>query len=413
VDTDTEVVVVGAGLAGLTAALHLTAAGVEVTLLEAGDDVGGRVRTDLVDGYRLDRGFQVFNTAYPELARVLDVEALDLRPFTPGALLYRAGRFHRVADPRRRPRLALATAHAPIGPARDKLRLATLTARCVLTPPQRLLDRPDRTTAEALAAAGLSEEIVERFLRPLLSGVFLDSELTTSSRFFELIWRCFALGTQGVPAAGMAAIPRQLADRLPPGVLRLHSPVSAVDPHGVRTEDGPVTARAVVVAADPPAAGRLLPAAGPTPRMHPSSTLYHSAEADPVGEPTLCLDADRRGLISSSVVLTAAAPGYAPPGRALISTLVVGPVEPAEPAVRAQLREWFGPRVDGWDHLASYRIPVGTPAQPPPMHRLRRPVRVGAGRYVAGDWRDSASTQGAAVSGRRAARAVLADLRSR
>ncbi|HMA45824.1 MAG TPA: NAD(P)/FAD-dependent oxidoreductase [Frankiaceae bacterium] len=406
-----EVVVVGAGLAGLATTLHLCAAGLDVRLLEAGAGAGGRVGTDLVDGFLLDHGFQVHDTAYPEPARVLDVGALDLRPFLPGALVYQDGRLHRVMDPRRRPRDLVATLRAPVGPLTDKLRVARLAARVTLTPPRRLLGRPESTTEEALRSEGLSETIVERFFRPFLSGVFLESRLTTSSRMFEVLLRCFARGAQCVPGGGMAEIPRQLAARLPSGVLSVGAPVALLDTRGVVVDDGArVRAdEAVVVATDPATAVRLLPELGPAPAMHPSTTLYHAAPRSPLDEPVLVLDGESRGPLSSSAVLTDAAPTYSRHGRALVSSSVAGP-EADERAVRAQLRRWYGPQVNEWEHVATYRIPASLPDQSPPMGRLRKPVGVGGGRYVAGDWRASGSTQGAMVSGRRAAHAVLADL---
>ena len=403
---DADVIVVGAGLAGLAAALRLRAAGLHVTVLEASDDVGGRVRTDELDGFLLDRGFQVHNTAYPEPARLLGdsgLAALDLRPFTPGVLVHRDGRLHRVADPRRRPSTALSSLRAPVGSLTDKLRLAALAARRASGPAQRLLDRPETTTEQELADAGLSPDIVDRLLRPFLSGVFLESRLTTSSRFADLVLRCFVRGALCVPAGGIRQLPRQLAAGLPPDAVQLGRPVETVGP-GAADE---LRARAVIVATDPVSAARLLDL--PVPRMHAVSTIYHAAPSDPLGEPTLVIDGERRGLLVNSVVLSAAAPSYAPDGRHLISSSVLG-TDVDEQALRAQLREWYGPVTDTWEHLATYRIPGALPAIPPPAGRLRSTVRCGARRYVAGDHRDSPSVQGALVSGRRTADAVLHDL---
>ena len=174
-----EVVVVGAGLAGLCAARRLAAAGVDVVVLEAADAVGGRVATDVVDGFLLDRGFQVHNTGYPEAARVLDHAALDLRAFTPGALVRVGDRLHRVADPRRRPLAAPGTVLAPIGSPLDKARVALLAARDALLPrPTGSPPAPETTTYEALRQRGLSDTVIDRFLRPFLAGVFLERELT-------------------------------------------------------------------------------------------------------------------------------------------------------------------------------------------------------------------------------------------
>lgn len=405
---------VGAGLAGLCAARHLQAAGVDVAVLEQSDGVGGRVRTDVVDGYRLDRGFQVYNTAYPESARMLDHEALQLRAFTPGALVHLRGRRHRVADPRRRPQSVPATLVAPIGSLADKVRAGVIAAGDAVLPEQRLLRRPETTTAAALRARGLSEQMVDRFFRPFLGGVFLETELSTSSRFFDVVLRSFARGTLCVPALGMGAIPQQLAAGLPAGTVRLGSRVRSLTGLGVRVDGAELRARAVVVATAAPAAGRLLPGLA-VPPMNRVTTVYHAADTSPTEEPILVLDGEN-GLVADTIVLSDAAPSYAPPGRALVSSSVVGDdgQDPAglERLVRRRIADLYGVDTSGWEHVETYHVREALPAMPPP-HDFEQPVRVGDGRYVCGDHRDSGSIQGAMVSGRRAAQAVLADLGTR
>ncbi len=394
---------VGAGLAGLACARVLAGAGVDVQVREAGDRPGGRVRTEHVDGMLLDVGFQVHNTGYPEAQRVLDHPALDLRPFSAGALVRLGDRLHRVGDPRRLPTWAPSTTLAPIGSLKDKAVVAALAARAGLLPVDRLLGAPERTTYDALRSWGASDTVVDRFFRPFLSGVFLEDRLETSSRFFDLVWRSFVRGTQCVPAAGMGAIPQQLADRLPPGTLRLGARVAAVAPGRVDGE----RVRAVVVAADPATAAGLLDL--PAPRLNSVTTHYHVAPEPPVRAPAIVLDGEAAGPVANTVVLTNAAPSYAP-GRHLVSSSVVRG-DAAEPAVREHLARVYGVDTAAWEHVRAYDVQGALPSQAPPLD-LQRDVRLADGLYVAGDWRDSASIQGALVSGRRAARAVLADLRA-
>ncbi len=211
------VIVVGAGLAGLACAVRLHEAGVPVRVLEASDGVGGRVRTDVVDGFRLDRGFQVFNTAYPEVRRVLDLKARDLRAFASGLLIFREGRCERVMLPWRHPRHALSGAFADVGSVRDKAALAEMTARDVLVPGSWIRDGAERDTAEELHYWGVSDEMVEKMLRPFLAGVLLERELETSSRFFHLIWRSFARGTLCVPRSAWARSRASWRPGYPPG----------------------------------------------------------------------------------------------------------------------------------------------------------------------------------------------------
>ncbi|MGH3343602.1 MAG: NAD(P)/FAD-dependent oxidoreductase [Carbonactinosporaceae bacterium] len=409
-----KVIVVGAGVAGLCAARHLTWAGVEVEVLEASDGVGGRVRTDLVDGFRLDRGFQVLQSAYPEARAMLDYPALRLRTFTPGVLVYAGGGRHRFSDPRRRPRDAVASLRAPVGSPSDKLRLARLVATASSLPAERLLRQPERSTAEVMAESGISPRFVERFLRPLFASMFLEHELETSGRFADLMLRTLARGSTCVPEDGMEAIPRQLAAGLPGSAIRCGSRVTTVSADGVTTEAGTLRARAVVVATGPATAVRLLPGLR-EPALRTVTTLYHVAADDPLGgPPTLLLDGDGRGPVTNSVVLTAAAPSYSPDRRALISSSVIGRDSPdlagLETAVRRRLATMYGTGPGAFEHLTTYHLPEAVPAMPPP-HNFRRPVRLVDGLYVCGDHRDSSSLQGAMVSGRRAARAVLADLR--
>ncbi len=405
VPTEVDTVVVGAGLSGLCAALRLAAAGVEVVVLEAGPAVGGRVATDVVDGFLLDRGFQVYNTAYPESARVLDHDALDLRAFTPGALVRRGDRLHRVADPRRRPLAAPGTLLAPIGSPLDKVRIALLAARDGLSPASRLTSAPDLTTYEALRRRGLSDAMIDRFLRPFLAGVFLEGELETSSRFFDLVWRTFVRGAVCVPAGGMRRIPEQLAARLPAGTVHLGVTVTAVRGGEVVTAGGTVRARSVVVATDPVTASALLPGLA-VPRMNTVTTVYHAAPEPPVREPILVLDGEGRSPVVNSLVLTNAAPAYSPDDRALVSTSVLGLDPPDDAMLRRALERLYGVSVGDWETVATVRVPGALPAAPPPLD-LRQPVDLGGGLFVAGDHRDSPSIQGAMVSGRRAATAVL------
>jgi phytoene dehydrogenase-like protein len=410
----TDVVVVGAGLAGLRAAQVLCRRGLDVSLLDAADRPGGRVATDVVDGFRCDRGFQVLNTSYPALRAALrgDLDGLDLRAFEPGAAIRGAdGRLHRLADPRRRPGSAWSTVTDPLLPLTGKVRLAAWTARVVAAPPARTALRMDRSAAQELAGAGLDGPVVDRFLRPFLAGVLGETELSTSAAFVRLVWRSFALGTIAVPADGMGALPARLAASLPAGVLRLGTRVEAVrggERPEVRTGGGDVTARAVVVATDPDTAASLLPGLD-APAMHALTTYYHVAVEPPAREPVLHLDATG-GPVANTVVLTAAAPSYSPDGRALVSSTVVGPADRVpEVAVRRELGRIYGTSTEGWEHLHTAEIARALPALGPGVP-LRRGVQRGDGLFVAGDHRDTPSSQGALVSGRRAAEAVLVAL---
>lgn len=412
-----DAIVVGAGLAGLAAARALHAAGRTVQVLEASDGIGGRVRTDQVDGFLLDRGFQVLLTAYPEAARQLDYRGLHLQAFDPGALVWRGKRGQVVGDPFRRPTTLASTALASIGSPLDKARILRLRRRVSKGAAADLLRGPERSTIDMLRAEGFSDTTIDRFFRPLFGGIQLDPALSTSARMFDVIFRMLSEGESAVPAAGMGAIPAQLAAGIPDGAIRLDAPVVAVDATTVRLADGEaVTGRTVVVATDGPVASRLLDL--PPVRSRSVGCVYFAAPRPPIDHKLVVLDGTGRGPVLNVAVMSNVAPSYAPEGQHLIAAAMPSlPVDPStgepdehadlESLARAQLGRWWGIQVASWRHLATYRIAHGQPDQSPPLHPKQR-VALGGGLFVCGDHRDTGSIQGALYSGRRCADAVIA-----
>jgi glycine/D-amino acid oxidase-like deaminating enzyme len=405
-----DVLVVGAGMAGLACARDLAAGGLTVRVLEAGDAVGGRMRTDRVGGFTVDRGFQIFNTAYPQVGRRLPLRALRLRPFTPGVLVHTGQGRVRFTDPTRRPRETGDLLGGRVAGPRDLAALAALCARDMLAPAA-LLRRPrqhETTTRETLAAAGFTDHFVERFFRPFLSGVFLEDDLETSGRVFHLVWRSMLRGTLCLPAEGIGAVPALLAQGLPPGALRLETPVERLTADGLLLADGrEATARAVVVATGPGPAATLLPGLR-VPPYRTVTTYFHACPPTPLAEPTLVTDTRRRFL--NTVVLSEAVRGYAPRGRSLVATSVLGADTPGrEAALRDTLAEVYDTSTAGWEPVAVRTVHDALPAMPPPWPLVRR-ARVAPGAYACGDHRATGSVQGALASGARAAREVLRDL---
>jgi phytoene dehydrogenase-like protein len=406
-------IIVGAGLAGLSAARILSRARMRVTVLEASDGVGGRVRTDVVEGFTLDRGFQVLLDAYPEAKAQLDYPALDLHAFTPGALVRFRGKFHRVADPWRRPLDLPASALSPIGSLVDKLNVGRLRVDVQQSSVDGLFLRPQTSTVQRLRQFGFSEEIIDRFFRPFLGGIFLDRNLGTSSRLFDFVFRMFADGDTVLPAGGMQAIPEQLAADLPAGSVRLNSPVQALTEKGVRLESGEeITGGPVIIATDGPAAARLLGDDLPDPGSLAVTALYFAAARAPISDPILILDGEGRGPINNLCFPSQVVPGYAPANQTLVSASVLG--DPAQDdeslrqSVQAQLVDWFGPQAGEWRHLRTYRIRHAQPRQSPAALEMpQRPVKLRDGLFLCGDHRENASINGAMLSGRRAAQAVI------
>ncbi|MBC7545117.1 MAG: FAD-dependent oxidoreductase [Candidatus Sericytochromatia bacterium] len=404
------IVIVGAGLAGLACATRLVEAGRAVLVLETDDRVGGRVQTDLVAGFQLDRGFQVLLTAYPEARRILDYPALRLHDFWPGTLVRAAGGFHRVVDPFRMPLQMMETLLAPIGTLLDKWRVAQLRHHVMASRHDGSDAAGSPPTLTYLREFGFSETMIDRFFRPFLGGVFLDHQLDTPSRFFEFVFRMFAQGDIAVPAQGMGAIPAQLARRLPPGCLQLNAPVGAVYPDHVVTADGrAISADRVVVATD---AAHAAAWRGNTvrPSFRQVTTVYFATSRPPLDEPWLVLNGEGHGPVNTLCVMNRIAEDYAPAGQSLISVSVLDDGGLGDAALSAaildQMSDWYGPSARQWRWLRTYRIREALPVisgdqRTGPMFPEMPTV------MACGDYLESPSIQGALISGRRAADAIV------
>ena len=425
------IIIVGAGMAGLACATWLHRAGRPVLVLEAADAVGGRVRTDLTpEGFRLDRGFQVLQTNYPEARRIFDYRALNLKSFRSGAVIRLPdGTQTSLLNPLKSPLSAFSTLTSPIGSLADKLRIVSLVRHVLQHKPEELLARPNaEDTVTFLRRYGFSERMIATFFRPFFGGVFLDRELTTASNFFEFIFQQFVTGNAAIPALGIQELPEQLASRLPAGTVRLNTPVAGiVDGSQVRLTTGQVlSASAIVLATDGLAALRLLAGRSGNPDDSPSQeaggfptaarittcTYFATPGGHSPGrnDKLLRLNATP-GALAHNVAFPADVSGaYAPAGRSLISVSTHGErsLDEAElvPRLRQELAAWFGPAARDWEHLRTYRIAAALPVYPagqPP----RQPLQLADNLYRCGDWASYPSLNGALGTGREVAELII------
>ena len=416
-----SVAVVGGGLAGLAAASRLAEADFDVTLFERREGAGGRVRSTREDGFVFDRGFQVLFTAYPAARRELDLDALDLRYFTPGACLCRTGRRSILSDPLRDPGSltdSLFNTEVSVG---DKLR--TLALRRRLGPPDPdAFSVPDRSIRAALLDRGFSERFVENFAAPFYGGITLDRSLSTSAAVFDYTFAALAGGRIAIPADGMGAIADQLAERARDAgaAIRTDAEVDTVDGDTpeVRLGGETVAVDAVVVAADPPTARELTGIDSIPTDARGCVTGWYALPGEP-------LDAGRRILLNAAddapnhvIPHSAVAPEYAPDGEVLLSATFLGQPDASDHDLAATTREalasWYPERsFDELRTLRTDRIPFAQLVQPPGFFDDLPGVRDPEGPvYLAGEYTAWSSIQGALESGREAARAVRADLRS-
>lgn len=400
-----EIAVIGAGLAGLAAGVELSQLGQQVTVFEASDGPGGRVRTDVVDGHRLDRGFQILLSAYPEARDLLDYGALDLRPFAPGAVVRIGDGFHRLGDPLREPAKLLDTLRAPIGSPIDKARILAFRRSVSKGTLAELWQRPETTAAERLTDAGFSDKMIERFLNPLFSGITLDPDLGSSSRVLEFVFRMLGAGDAVVPAEGMGAIADQLAARLPGGSLQLSTPVHTVTGKSVSLEGGEtLDFDHVVVATGMSEAAEL---AGVVDRgWRGVTSVWMRADEPPIDEPALVLNGTSTGPINSLAVMSAVSPAYAPAGSStiVISTPAVGAGLADE--MKRQLGQWFGSVAGGWDVLRVDEIQRAQPRHPI-GHERTGALQTESGVWICGDHVRDPSINGAFGSGRALARSLV------
>ena len=397
--------IVGAGMAGLACAVTLHRSSVPFLLFDRDKKVGGRVQTDEINGYRLDRGFQVLLTAYPEAKRFLDYEKLELKSCYPGSRVWYDGKFCQVSDPFRHPLDGICSVFNPIGSFFDKLKVGML--RLGFKSTRNMPD--DLSTIEALQGLGFSHSIIDRFWKPFMRGVFLENDLSTSVRKFEETFRLFAQGETTLPRRGIGEIPKQMAEKLPVEQLKLGHAVSDVHAQEIKTEDGKSwEGRAVVLATDFESADRLLKKDSKPMGWNTVDCFYYSfPETElPTERPILHLNGSGEGPINNLNFMSSFT-DCAPVGKGLLSASVIGQkkkrIEELEVEARQQLIEWFGPKAQKWENIKVYRIKQAVPVC---ENSAKQKSKIN-GIYRCGDYLGIPSIDSAMRSGREVAGFIL------
>jgi phytoene dehydrogenase-like protein len=411
----TDVLIIGAGLAGLTAANVLKSAGVGIKILEAADGIGGRVRTDKVNGFLLDRGFQVLLTAYPEAQRFLDYERLDLQAFIPGALILGKERISEIGDPLRRPLSLWSTLWSPAGTLADKLRMLRLKIKLAGKSIGKIFLEPETSTQIYLEQQGFSARMISQFFKPFMTGIFLETKLATSSRMFEFVFKMFSEGDAAIPAKGMGMIPEQLAEDLSPDELVLNEKVSAFEKGIVTTTSGrSYTSSYVLIATnelDLP-----VPFQKPVSTWHSVVNMYFTANTLPFQKPIIALNTAEGGLVNNIAVMNAVSPAYSTNGEALISLSIVVDVSHLSEAqlqaeVMREMSAWY-PDASDWQHLKTYHVNYALPVDDQVSYEPRV-NKLAENCYICGDHLMNGSIDAAMKSGRLAAEAIIKEMISK
>jgi protoporphyrinogen oxidase len=365
-EKEKKVIIVGAGIAGLTAAKLLKAKGFEILVIEASDGIGGRVRTDEKDGFLLDRGFQVLLSAYPEAKKLLNYKDLDLKPFLPGAKILDKKGITEIIDPLRRPSSFLKTLLSPAGSLGDKIQMLLVKKQLEKKSVEQIFEENEQTTDSYLLRKGFSDKMIASFFRPFLAGIFLEKNLFTSSRMFNFVFKMFSEGDTVIPAKGMGEIPKQLAKDLTEQELLLNTRVVAVEENKVKTEGNQIyEADFIILATDQDHV--------PSPyqqTQHQKRTvtnMYFTSNIAPFKDPIIALNANENALVNNIAVMNHVSALYSKNGESLISISILDDVNHLHPdelinKVKSEMSFWFK-GVENWRYLHSYFIPYALPDQ--------------------------------------------------
>ncbi len=406
---DFSTVIIGGGIAGLTCAKYLNDKGMSFVIVESSDALGGRVRTDMVEGFRLDRGFQTLLTYYTEARKILNYSHLDLKYFESGALIKADKGFAKLENPFKGKGSFLSMAFSPIGSWNDRVKIKRFAKYVSDMPDEELFGMDDTETIKFLKKYGWSKEIIHQFFRPFFGSIFLDNELRTSSNLFHFVFKQFFKGEMALPAEGMQAIPEQISDLISKERILLNTRVKGIENNQVFLENGEIlTTDRIVIATDPHTSSNLL-GEDKTYDYQISTSTYFSAEYSPLrGQKFLTLNSDRRGVVHNLCVPTDIAPTYGSAGKTLISVSSHGLDKIDErnhiSRIKRELYDWFGAQVNVWKHLRTYQIPEA--AVKFPAGTKKQELKLNENLYRCGDYLAYPSLNAAMQTGREVAEMI-------
>jgi phytoene dehydrogenase-like protein len=410
-----DVIIIGAGIAGLTAAKVLKAAGKKIKLIETSNTIGGRVQTDEIDGYLLDRGFQVLLTAYPEVKLFLDYKALDLKKFEAGAIVLNEKGITEIGDPLRNPSTLFTTLASPVGSIFDKLKMLALKLQLGNKKIDNIFTSTEITTLQYLIQKGFSNRMIEQFFKPFMTGIFLESNLKTSSRMFEFVFKMFSEADTVIPAMGMGMIPKQLAESLTNEELILNEAVEEINGNAVKTNTGKIFSAAKILIATEASA---IPAPFEKINAQKKSviTIYFTADKPPFIKPIIALNASANKIVNNVAVVSQVSAAYAPAGKTLISVSLIDYDKKNNQGdmienVKQELQYWYADAVH-WKHLKTYQILYALPKDENVGYALSKDqVKLSENIFIAGDHLLNGSINAAMKTGRVAAEYILEELK--
>jgi protoporphyrinogen oxidase len=400
------ITIIGAGISGLSAGLHLHRKGFTVKIIEASDRVGGRIKTDIVDGFRLDQGFQVLLTSYPEAKMLLDYDALQLKTFLPGAtVLYDGGQFE-IADPFRRPSALLATAFAPVGSLKDKLNTFILKNKLIAKSIEGIFAQPQKSSLEQLKDYGFSAKMINRFFKPFFSGIFLENNLATPNRMFDFVMKMFSEGDAAIPALGMEEIPKQVAKQLPEDAFIFNTKVADIQGNTIVTATGEqIQSDIIIVATEATALISKYKTTTET-KHHSVTNVYFEAKVAPSNKAVVILNASEKDkIVNNLTVMTNVSKAYAPAGKVLVSVSCNGLLDYSDQEltqkIKTELQPWFGNQVEDWSHVKTYKVKYALPQLAVLKDDLNTAdMKINDNLYCCGDHLMNGSINAAMKSGR-------------